>query len=209
MSDEIKQLIVEKLGAPTPDHLDMLPGDHALNPHWPRETLDMETSENLRDAAVLVPLIDRRDGLTVLLTKRASDLPSHAGQVSFPGGRIDATDESPVHAALRETHEEVGIEAAFISVIGTLDLYQTVTGYAVQPVVGLVNEGFELRPHAGEVDEVFEVPFEFLMDRSNHRRHETEWKGQRRSYYSMPYGDYFIWGATAAMLINLQKRLYG
>jgi len=164
-----------------------------------------------RPAAVLVPLLDRAEGVTVLLTLRAGHLSDHAGQVSFPGGRIDAADADAVGAALRESEEELGLPATRVEVIGRLPLYETATGYAVTPVVGLVRvpaAGLELRPHPGEVDEAFEVPLAFLMDPRNHERRVVEAGGgrERRTFYAMPYEGarrYFIWGATAAMLRNL------
>ncbi len=162
----------------------------------------------LRPAAVLVPLVERRNGLTVLLTQRADHLSSHAGQVSFPGGRVEQHDESHVEAALRETEEEIGLAREFVSISGMLDIYRTGTGYAVHPVVGFVREGFDLVADQSEVAEIFEVPFEFLMDPANHQKRKTHWNGKDRTYYEMPYGNYYIWGATAGMLVNLYRRLY-
>jgi 8-oxo-dGTP pyrophosphatase MutT (NUDIX family) len=156
---------------------------------------------------VLVPVVAREPQLTVLLTVRTDHLASHAGQVAFPGGKIDQ-GETPVAAALREAWEETGLEGAFISPRGFLDVYETRTGFRVVPVVGLVSPGFTLAPAAGEVADVFEVPLAFLMDEANHQRHARTWQGIERQFYAMPYGDRYIWGATAGMLKNLYDRMY-
>ena len=161
-------------------------------------------------AAVLLPLV-MRERLTLLLTLRSVHLPSHAGQIALPGGKLDASDANAVAAALRETHEEIGIEPERIEVLGTLPEYVTGTAFVITPVVGLLAPGFELRPNPGEVDDVFEVPLDFLMDPANHRRHAWDWEGAVREWYSMPYDDAgqerFIWGATAGMLRNFYRLL--
>jgi 8-oxo-dGTP pyrophosphatase MutT (NUDIX family) len=164
--------------------------------------------ETPRPAAVLVPLILRRPELTVLLTRRTAQMARHAGQVAFPGGRLDA-GETAVMAALREAEEETGLARAFVETLGFLDAYHTVTNYFVTPVVALVREGFTLTPHGGEVDEVFEVPLRFLMTPANHQQHSRDWNGKTRHYYAMPYERHYIWGATAGMLRALYLRLYG
>ena len=179
--------------------------DDDLNPHL-RPTFEVSTP---RPAAVLVPLIRREPELTVLLTQRTEHLPSHPGQVAFPGGKIDETDEDAVAAALRETEEETGLARRFVTTIGFLDSYQTRTGFRVLPVVAMVEPGFELQPEEGEVAAIFEVPLRFLMDPGNHQEHSREWQGTRRKFYAMPYGERYIWGATAGMLRNLYDRLYG
>jgi len=167
----------------------------------------------LRAAAVLVPLVRRPEGFTVLLTQRTDHLNDHAGQVSFPGGRTDPEDVDAVATALREAHEEVGIAADEVEVIGRLPTYTTVTAYQVTPVVGLLDPPRDLRLDAFEVAEVFEVPLAFLMDPANHRRHAVEVDGRARQFISMPWGSdprgepFFIWGATAAMLRNLYRFL--
>lgn len=128
--------------------------------------------------------------------------------MAFPGGKIDATDAGPVEAALRETEEETGVEPRFVTPVGFLDLYITRTGYRVVPVVALLEPGFALRPEPGEVEAIFEVPLSFLMDPKNHARHSRVWQGLKRHYYAMPFGDRYIWGATAGMICNLYDRLY-
>ena len=160
-------------------------------------------------AAVLVPLVARGSGLSVLLTQRTAHLSQHGGQVAFPGGRIDAGDESPVAAALRETEEETGIARHFVEPLGYLDTYLTGTSFRVIPVVGLLRQGYTLAPHAGEVADVFEVPLSFLMNPVNHERHSREWQGKERFYYAMPYEGRYIWGATAGMIRNLYALVYG
>lgn len=159
-------------------------------------------------AAVLVPLVARDGGLTVLLTQRTDHLARHAGQVAFPGGRIDEGDGGAVDAALREAEEETGLAREFVDPIGFLDTYLTSTAYAVVPVVGLVRPGFTLKLHDGEVADVFEVPLPFLMDPAHHEQHSRDWQGKRRYYYAMPWHDRYIWGATAGMIRNLYSLLY-
>jgi 8-oxo-dGTP pyrophosphatase MutT (NUDIX family) len=164
-------------------------------------------------ASVLVPLVQRDDGLTLLLTQRTAHLRDHAGQISFPGGRAEPDDADAVATALRETEEEVGLARRHIEVIGALPVYRTVTNFDVTPVVALVNPPFEIRPDSFEVAEVFEVPLAFLMTPAHHRRHLFEHDGHRREFLSMPWprpdgqGEYFIWGATAAMLRNFYRLL--
>ncbi len=160
--------------------------------------------EHFTPAAVLIALVQHDHGTTVLLTRRTAHLREHAGQISFPGGRTEPTDASPSATALRETEEEVGLTADDIEVVGTLPDFHTGTGFRVVPVVALVAPGFTLRPDPFEVDEVFEVPADFLMNPAHHQAHVVELPdGRRRHYYSMPWADYFIWGATAGMLRNL------
>ena len=164
-------------------------------------------------AAVLVPLVDRAEGLTVLLTQCTAHLRDHAGQISFPGGRAEPHDADAAATALRETEEEVGLARRHVEVIGTLPEYVTVTHYAVTPVVALVRPPFELALDAHEVAEAFEVPLHFLMSPAHHQRHGVDMLGVRREFFSMPWprpdgqGEYFIWGATAAMLRNFYRFL--
>jgi len=167
-----------------------------------------------RAASVLVPLVQRPDGLHVLLTRRTDHLRAHAGQISFPGGRAEAHDPDAVATALRETEEEVGLPASSVDIIGKLPVYTTVTNFVVTPVVGLVTPPFALALDGFEVAEAFEVPLGFLMTPAHHRRHVFEYEGARREFLSMPWHgrgadgvtrEYFIWGATAAMLRNLYR----
>jgi 8-oxo-dGTP pyrophosphatase MutT (NUDIX family) len=161
----------------------------------------------IRPAAVLIPVVDRPQP-TVLLTQRSAHLNEHAGQISFPGGKIDATDASPLQAALREAKEEVGLASEFIDPIGYLDLYGTSFGFRILPTVAQVRPGFTLRINASEVDEVFEVPLAFLMNPANHQLHRKEFRGVERFFYAMPYGERYIWGATAGILRVLYERIF-
>ncbi len=161
----------------------------------------------LKPAAVLVPLVERPDGFHVLLTRRTETLRSHAGQISFPGGRIESTDASVEAAALREAQEEIGLSPDRVEILGRLGRYTTGTGYLVYPVVAVVAPPLSLRPDPAEVAEIFEVPLSFLLDPRNHRPHRMEYQGRVYNLVAMPYGDYYIWGATAAMLRNLYLAL--
>jgi 8-oxo-dGTP pyrophosphatase MutT (NUDIX family) len=176
------------------------------------------SQSGLAPASVLVPLVQRPDGLKVLLTRRTEHMRDHAGQVSFPGGRVEDHDADAVDTALREAEEEVGLPRSAIDVIGELPHYVTITRFVVTPVVALVSPPFTLRLDRAEVAEAFEVPLAFLMTPAHHQRHELELQGRKRQFLSMPWqgtgGDgqprrYFIWGATAAMLRNLYGFLSG
>jgi 8-oxo-dGTP pyrophosphatase MutT (NUDIX family) len=188
-------------GAP-PD----VPGrsDDDLNP----EARIIPAGEAPRAAAVLVPLVARADGLHMLLTERQPHMRQHAGQVAFPGGRIDDSDLGPVAAALRETEEETGIPPQFVEPVGFLDSYLTSTNYHVIPVVGIVRPGFTVSPQTHEVADVFEVPLAFLMNPAHHERHSRDWQGRLRYYYAMPWQGRYIWGATAGMIRNLYCLMY-
>ncbi|HUT50109.1 MAG TPA: CoA pyrophosphatase [Alphaproteobacteria bacterium] len=175
-------------------------GDYDLNS-------DYRPEGRLTPAAVLVPLIRHPAGMSVLLTLRTDHLNDHAGQVSFPGGKIDPADTDAIDAALRETHEEVGIEPELVEVVGRLDDYITGTGFTITPVVGLLTPGFTVTPDPFEVADVFEVPLDFFLDTANHHRESRFWKGRERHFYVMPYEDRYIWGATAGMLVNLYDAL--
>ena len=181
-------------------------GDYDLNPRW-GETVAADRA--LKPAAVLIPIIERPAGMSVLFTRRADHLARHAGQVSFPGGRLSDGDDDEVAAALRETEEEVGLSRTFVTVLGELDRYETGTGFAIHPFVGLVREGFELTIDKAEVAEAFEVPLAFLMDPKSHEPRTATWQGRERRFYGMTYEGHYIWGATAGILINLYERLYG
>jgi 8-oxo-dGTP pyrophosphatase MutT (NUDIX family) len=176
-------------------------GDHDLNPG------ETPPSAALRPAAVLVPLIDRSDGMTVLLTQRTAHLSAHAGQIAFPGGRIEAQDADEVAAALRETEEEVGLTRELISVIGRLDTYVTGTGFEITPIVGIVAPAYTLTIDPYEVAEAFEVPLSYILDSRNHNRTERESAGRTRVFFVLPYQGRNIWGATAGMLVNLAEVL--
>jgi 8-oxo-dGTP pyrophosphatase MutT (NUDIX family) len=161
----------------------------------------------IRPAAVLIPVVDHPQP-TVLLTQRSAHLSDHAGQISFPGGKIDATDDSPLDAALREAFEEVGLQRDFIDPIGYLDLYATSFGFRILPTVARVKPGFRLRINEDEVDDAFEVPLAFLMDPNNHQLHSKQFRGMERTYYAMPFAERYIWGATAGILRVLYERIY-
>lgn len=158
-------------------------------------------------AAVLVPLIEHADGYTVLLTQRTASLQKHAGQVAFPGGRMEPTDADAVACALREAHEETGLDPAQVEILGRLPTYLTITGFEVTPVVGAVTPPLRLTPDPVEVAAAFEVPLAFFLDAANHQRVSRDLNGVKRAYYAMPYGDRYIWGATAGMLLNLYEAL--
>ena len=161
----------------------------------------------IRPAAVLIPIIEHAEP-TVLLTQRAAHLNDHAGQISFPGGKIDATDATPLDAALREAEEEIGLAREFIDPIGYLDLYATGFGFRILPTLARIKPGFKLRINEDEVDDAFEVPLAFLMDPANHQLHAKEFRGMERHYYAMPFAERYIWGATAGILRVLYERIY-
>ena len=179
-------------------------GDLDLNPSmWERAGVAAT-----KPAAVLIPVIDRNEP-AVLLTIRTQELASHAGQVAFPGGKIDPQDVSPVAAALREAKEEVGLAPTLIEPLGYLDLYLTFSGFRILPTVARVKPDFRLTLNPREVTETFEVPLAFLMTPANHQRRSRDWKGIAREYYAIPFGDRYIWGITAGIVRNLYDRVYG
>jgi len=178
-------------------------GDHDADPVM-RKIAEVRP---IRPAAVLVPIIDHPEP-TVLLTQRAQHLPDHAGQVSFPGGKIDTGDSDPSASALREAQEEIGLDRAHVEPLGYLDLYMTTLGYRIVPLVARVQPGFKLRLNVAEVDATFEVPLAFLMDQANVQRHSREWQGMTRHYYAITFGERYIWGVTAGILRNLYDRIY-
>lgn len=186
--------------ADTPIRWSGFRGDHDLNPTMPRH-------DKLIPAAVLVPLVDRPGGLTVLLTQRTAHLNAHAGQISFPGGRVEPDDPTHEAAALREAEEEVGLSPDRVDIIGRLDYYVVRSGFRVTPIVGFVNPPFEIKPDPFEVAEVFEVPLSFVLDPRNHETGTRMHNGQERTFYVLPYEDRYIWGATAGMLVNLSEVL--
>jgi 8-oxo-dGTP pyrophosphatase MutT (NUDIX family) len=198
---EAASLRARLLAAPPPVSLTPTRGDFDLNPG-----MRPEGQRQLRPAAVLIPIIARKEP-AVLFTRRTPHLSRHAGQVSFPGGRLDEDDPSLVETALRETQEETGIAPEYVTVAGFLDCYETGTGFAILPVVGLLREGFTLAPDANEVADVFEVPLVYLLDPANRQRREMEWQGRNRGFYAFDYGPHHIWGATAGILVNFADRL--
>jgi len=161
-------------------------------------------------ASVLVPIV-MREQPTILLTERTTHLSTHSGQIAFPGGKVDEEDADALATALREAREEIGLDPAFVQVLGVLPHYMTGSAFVITPVVALLEPGFVLTPNAHEVADVFEVPLEFLMNPAHHHRHAFEWQGVRREWFSMPYQDdrtqRFIWGATAGMLRNFYRFL--
>ena len=189
--------LIERLSRPIPDSARGLSDGFRLPG---RETL-------VTPAAVLVPLVNRADGLTVLLTQRSDTLPDHPGQISFPGGRVEPHDASIEAAALREAQEEIGLPQDRVSVLGRLARYETVTGFAVTPVVGWIEPPFPIAPDPVEVADVFEVPLAFLLEPGNQQRHFRMLGEVRRDYFAIPYAERYIWGATAAMLVMLERTL--
>lgn len=206
-----EQLPIDSIGGEAPVesgrlNADWLRSHFAAPPAWQPEALDESVGRRpvMIPASVLIPLVARPGGLTMLLTQRTAHLNTHAGQISFPGGRAEAYDLSPVDTALREAREEIGLDRSHVEIIGSLPDYLTGTGYHVTPVVGLLTPPFALEADPHEVAEIFEVPLAFLMNGAHHRRLSFELpSGGRRSFYAMPYQRYFIWGATAGMLRNL------
>ena len=178
--------------------------DWDLNPEM---VADFAVMEPARPAAVLVPII-ARDELTVLLTQRPDTMSKHAGQIAFPGGKLEQTDADFAAAALREAEEEIGLEHRYIDTLGYLDMYRTGTGFNVAPVVAIIRPDFKLKLDPREVADAFEVPLSFLMDEANHQKMSRPWRGRDRHYYAMPYGERYIWGATAGMLKNLHQRVF-
>jgi 8-oxo-dGTP pyrophosphatase MutT (NUDIX family) len=178
-------------------------GDHDVDPVMRA----IAAVRPIRPAAVLVPIVERAEP-TVLLTQRATHLPDHAGQISFPGGKIEADDASPLAAALREAEEEIGLERRFVDPIGYLDLYMTTLGYRIVPTIARIAPDFRLNLNRSEVDDAFEVPLAFLMAEENHKLHSREWQGMTRTVYAMPFGERYIWGVTAGILRNLYERIY-
>lgn len=190
-------------GLTDPDALP-LRGDHDADP----VVKAIAAVRPIKPAAVLIPVIDREEPM-VLLTQRTAHLPQHAGQIAFPGGKIDAIDASPLAAALREADEEVGLVPSAVEPIGYLDVYMTTLGYRIVPVVARVHPPFTLTLNPGEVEDTFEVPLSFMMEIANHQTHSREWQGMMRTYYAIPFGERYIWGVTAGIFRNLQQKIYG
>ena len=186
-------------GAPGP--LAVGGGDHVMNP----DLADAEVP--LREAAVLIPVVAREPQATVILTERMPHLAAHAGQIAFPGGKIDDGDDGPAAAAIRESGEEIGLERGAIAVIGYLDPYLSRTGYRIVPVVGRIDPGYRLTLNRGEVADAFEVPLDFLLNPANHRRTSRVFMGRERYFYEMPFGEHYIWGVTAGIIRALYEQV--
>jgi len=192
----MRELIVERLAnLPSLDHL--LTADDL-------EKREANSSHELKPAAVLLLVVNHAEP-TVVFTQRTTHLADHAGQIAFPGGRREGADESPENTALREAREEIGLDSARVQLLGRLPEYRTSTGYSVTPVVGWAEPPLEYTPDPHEVADVFEVPLAFLLDARNHRYESAFYKGRMRHYWAMPYGERFIWGATAGMLVTFQR----
>ncbi|WP_083649670.1 CoA pyrophosphatase [Salaquimonas pukyongi] len=200
-AEGFRQLAGKRLFAPATEPI----GDFAINPEFRNWVLKQAT----RPAAVLIPVVDGGDALSVILTKRTEKLASHSGQVAFPGGKIDAEDGGPVEAALREANEEIGLDSAEVDVLGVMPEYLTGSGFRISPVVGLVAEKPSLAPNHDEVEYIFDVPLAFLLDTANHRVGSRMFQGKRRHYLEMPYGEHYIWGVTAGIIKHFQERLTG
>lgn len=183
------------------DHDIDLPGTRSRAMAYAKGTLEP------RSAAVLIGLVARDNGLQVILTRRTEHLTDHAGQISFPGGRQEPQDQTPEATALRETFEEIGLENSHIHLAGRITDYYTVTGYRITPVVGFIQPPFSLLPDENEVAEIFEVPLDFILDRKNQKLQTVTYNGEKRRYFAIPYENYYIWGATAGMLINFSEIL--
>ncbi|CAN7459573.1 CoA pyrophosphatase [Rhizobium sp. LjRoot98] len=202
-ADDFRRRALRQSGSPTEEawreH-----GDFLLNP----DTVPYLETLKLRDAAVLVPVIDDGDEARVIFTRRTATLRKHSGQVSFPGGAIDPQDDTPERAALRETEEEIGLDRRFVETVGRLPYYMAMSGFRITPILAVVQPGYDLIPNPAEVDIVFDVPLSFLMNPDNHGRGQATWKGAERHFYSMPYGEQHIWGITAGIVRMLYERLY-
>lgn len=198
------QELRRRAAAQEPEARPDLYGDHRLNP----DIAQLLLRSRLHDAAVLVPVVDHGEEGTVILTQRSANLRSHSGHIALPGGRIDDADPSPEAAALREAQEEIGLDPAHVEIVARMPDYVTGSGYRIRPVIGVVRPGFTLRLNPQEVEAAFEVPLSFLMDPANHRRESRIWQERERFYYTMPYGERFIWGVTAGILHMLYERLY-
>lgn len=200
---EFRHRALNQIGAPL-EHAWREHGDHILNPD---SLLEVE-GRKLKDAAVLIPVVEDGDDAKVILTQRTTRMRKHSGQIAFPGGGIDEGDLSPETAALREAQEEIGLDPSFVETVGRLPQYLAGTGFRIIPVLSVVQRGFTVVPNPDEVDEVFEVPLSFLMDPANHQRDSLPWQGIIRHFYVMPYGERRIWGITAGILRTLYERLY-
>lgn len=176
--------------------------DFDLNPD-----MNLDQKFNFLEASVLIPILTFKKDLEILLTKRSNSLKNHPGQIAFPGGKKDQIDSSPIETALRETQEEVGLNPKNVEIIASLPSHKTATGFVIKPYLGLINQPFSETLRQGEVDEIFTVPYEYILNEKNFSIHTRKWNGSQRSYYVVPYGPYYIWGATARILLNLSRAL--
>jgi 8-oxo-dGTP pyrophosphatase MutT (NUDIX family) len=176
--------------------------DFDLNPD-----MNLDQKFNFLEASVLIPILTFKKDLEILLTKRSNNLKNHPGQIAFPGGKKDQSDRSPIETALRETQEEVGLNPKNVEIIASLPSHKTATGFVIKPYLGLINQPFSETLRQGEVDEIFTVPYEYILNEKNFSIHTRKWNGSQRSYYVVPYGPYYIWGATARILLNLSRAL--
>ena len=170
--------------------------------------MEKKIPNKLKSAAVLVPIVDRKESLAVILTRRTDNLATHPGQISFPGGHVEDGDSGPEQTALREANEEIGLDSKHVRILGRLDNYKTRTGFNITPVVSFLSLPPEIKKDSSEVEEIFEVPLSFLLDPANHHRHKHLWKDRALYFYAIPYLSYYIWGATAGILVNLFDRLH-
>ena len=176
--------------------------DFDLNPD-----MNLDQEFNFLEASVLIPILTFKKDLEILLTKRSNNLKNHPGQIAFPGGKKDQSDSSPIETALRETQEEVGLNPKNVEIIASLPSHKTATGFVIKPYLGLINQPFSETLRQGEVDEIFTVPYEYILNEKNFSIQTRKWNGSQRSYYVVPYGPYYIWGATARILLNLSRAL--
>jgi 8-oxo-dGTP pyrophosphatase MutT (NUDIX family) len=202
-ADDFRRRALEQVGAPL-EHAWRDHGDHVLNP----EAILHYEQLKLKDAAVLIGVVDDVEDARIILTRRTDKLRKHAGQIAFPGGGIDDDDATPEEAALREAEEEIGLNRRFVETVGRLPQYLSGTGFRIQPVLAVVQPGFTLTLNPDEVDSVFEVPLSFLMNPVNHRQDSRMWQGSVRHFYVMPYQERHIWGITAGIIRTLYERLY-
>ena len=176
--------------------------DFDLNPD-----MNLDQEFNFLEASVLIPILTFKKDLEILLTKRSNNLKNHPGQIAFPGGKKDQSDSSPIETALRETQEEVGLNPKNVEIIASLPSHKTATGFVIKPYLGLINQPFSETLRQGEVDEIFTVPYEYILNEKNFSIQTRKWNGSQRSYYVVPYGPYYVWGATARILLNLSRAL--
>ena len=201
---EFRRIVKNRLEDTTTFNEGMVEGDHILNPGYH----DALVEKAIKAAAVLIPVVERGDGLNMVFTMRTQKLNSHSGQVSFPGGRIDASDQNAQYAALRETHEEIGVNAGSIEVLGQMPDYYTGSGYHISPIVGLVDGQAEFCANPHEVEYIFEVPLLFLMDPANHMIGSKSFENIERHFYEMPWNEHYIWGVTAGIVRMFYNRVF-